>query len=186
MKFRFGAGALFALSSIAAQDVHSSYAGQTWVGLLVSSSCAAPAESKSAMKQSDLTVSDRVTTPAVDAAGTRGESKVNETSEAERSTRKDVPLTGDVSAHNSTADAGWRQAKRQAATLGAGCRIGDDTNQFALLLPDGKTIRFDNLANAGIAKQIASQNSPTKTTIYRVQVVGKLENGMIALDNIQL
>jgi hypothetical protein len=82
MKFRFGAGALFVLSSIAAQDVHSSYAGQTWVGLLVSSSCAAPAESKSAMKQSDLTVSDRVTTPAVDAAGTRGESKVGETSEA--------------------------------------------------------------------------------------------------------
>ncbi len=180
---KFVAGALFSVALLAAQNVPSSYAGQTWVGLLVSSSCPAPSESKSAMGQSDLTVSDRVTTPAVDASGTRGESKVGETNEAERSTRKDFPLTGDVNARKSTADAGWRQAKRQASTLGSGCKIGDDTNQFSLVLPDGRMIRFDNLANAGIAKQIASQK---KNTIYRVQVIGKLENGAIALDSIQL
>ncbi len=144
MKFRFGAGALFALSVIAAQDVHSSYAGQTWVGLLVSSSCTAPAETKSAMNQSDLTVSDRVTTqvttPAVDAAGTRGESKVNETSEADRSTRKDVPLTGDVSAHKCNgrcrlaasetsgrdARSGVRDRNRYQSVFAAAARWQDD------------------------------------------------------------
>lgn len=171
------------MSFLLAQDASSSYSGQTWVGLLVSASCPAPAESTRASKESDLTTTNRVTTPAVDSSGTRGESKVNESSEAERATRKSVPLTGDLNSRRSSRDAGWKEAKREAASLDRSCRVGSDTAQFALLLPDGKMMRFSDLANAGIAKQLV----PGKAhTIYRVQVVGKIENGVIALDSIQM
>jgi hypothetical protein len=183
MLLKLTAAAALLMSLMLAQDASSSYAGQTWVGLLVSASCPAPAQRSPASKQSELTTTNRVTTPAVDSSGTRGESKVNESTEAERATRKDVPLTGDLNSQKTSQDAGWKQAKRQAASLGRSCDIGSDSKEFALLLPDGKMLRFTDLANAGIEKQLGPGK---RHTIYRVQVVGKIENGKIALDSIQM
>ncbi len=160
-----------------------SYAGQTWVGLLVAASCPAPAESSRAMKQSELTVTDRVTTPSVDSAGTRGNSTANASTSGEPTTRRNVPLTGDIAAAKTGADAGWQRAKRQAAALAPACRVSTATTQFALLLPDGRVLHFDDLANSGIAKQLPAVSG---NKIYRVQVVGKIENNTIALDSIQI
>ncbi len=184
------AAAVFSMGVLLAQQTgvpnkstQTSYSGQTWVGLLVAASCPAPAESSRAMKQSELTVTDRVTTPSVDASGTRGNSKVNASPPSEPATRRDVPLTGDIGAVKTVADPGWQQAKRQARALAPGCRVSAATSQFALLLPNGRLLRFDDLANAGIVKQLPPA---AEKKIYRVQVVGKIENNAIALDSIQI
>jgi hypothetical protein len=94
-----------------------------------------------------------------------------------------VPQTGDLFTGKSGADPAWAKAKRQARALASGCKVDSNTLSFALLLPDGKMLRFDDLANSAIAKRMEAGKS---ATIYRVQVVGKLENGMVALDSIQM
>lgn len=179
--------AVFAIAALCAQNAGTAnrsvgaYSGQTWVGLLVSADCAAPSQATS---QSQMTVTDRVTTPAVDNAGTRGESNALEPSDSNgAASRKDMPQTGDVLAkRKARADANWAHAHAQAKSLGAACRVGSNSSRFALLLRDGKMLRFDDLANAAIQKRLSSGGA---ASIYRVQVVGKLENGAIALDNIQ-
>jgi hypothetical protein len=157
------------------------YSGQTWVGLLVSASCPAPSK---ATDQSDMTITDRVTTPAVDASGTRGESTALDTRE-QPGTRTSLPATGDVlgSKAKSESDNAWKKAKRQASSLKPVCRVDANTPHFALLLPDGGMLHFADEADAAILKQLPAES---KSTIYRVQVAGKLENGRIALDSIQM
>jgi hypothetical protein len=84
-------------------------------------------------------------------------------------------------------DRGWSQAKKQATNLRSTCRVGMDTRQFALLLPDGRTIPFDERGNETIVKQMtASQGGISKPTVFRVSVAGKLEQGRIAVDTIRL
>lgn len=179
--------ALAGTGLMAAQNPNSasSYLGQTWVGLLVSSSCQGSARYTSASEEANRTVSDRVTTPAVDNAGTRGSS---EPGENVPSAKGDIPQTGDLSVRDNKKikDAGWREARRQASTLNSTCRVSAETRTFALLLPDGSLLRFDDLANSKIAGQLGMRVSAGTAKILRVQVVGKLQTGMIALDEIQM
>lgn len=165
--------------------VNSSYLGKTWVGLLVSGSCPAGSKQSAAMQEADRTVGDRVTTPAVDTAGTRGSSEQGNTVPAARG---DVPQMGDISvrAKGKIKDAGWEQARRQGSSLDSACRVNSETRSFALLLPDGKILRFADLAGAKISEQLQSRGVSGTGRILRVQVTGKLENGAIALDQIQM
>jgi len=164
------------------------YMGQTWVGLLVSDACA-PANA--AAQTSNLTVNGRTTTPAVDSAGTRGQAGM-EQGTAERMTSTTAkPQTGDVLARGSrksgAEDAGWAAARKQAEHLAARCRVGPDTQRFALLTPDGRYVAFDDAANGTIAKQVQAQyGAAGGNAILRVQVAGKLENGKIAVDTVQM
>lgn len=159
----------------------SSYAGKTWVGLLVSGSCqgqnhAGNAPDQATKEADRLGISDRVTTPAVDDAGTRGDTAAN------RGKDTKVPRTGNISASAGGADPGWQPAKRQAASLGSSCRVTSASHRFGLLLPTGEMLRFDDLSDGKIARQLP----PGGPRILRVQVVGKLQNGAIALDSIQM
>jgi hypothetical protein len=178
--------AVFCVAVLAGQNVRneSNYLGQTWVGLLVSSTCPA-AKHTPATAEADRTVSARVTTPDVDASGTRGSS---ETGKADPAVRGDVPQTGDLSMGNSRKikDPGWKQARRQASSLDAACHVGPDTRQFALMLNDGTLLRFDDAANSKIIEQLKSRGVSEKSKIFRAQVVGKLDNGAVALDEIRM
>lgn len=66
------------------QSSSTSYMGQTWVGILTSAECgagdsAAGSKGKSESERAaELTTTDRVTTPAVDASGTRGSATGND------------------------------------------------------------------------------------------------------------
>jgi len=183
---KFWMVALMGTGLIAAQNPSSasSYLGKTWVGLLVSGTCA-PGKNAAAAEEADRTVGARVTTPAVDTAGTRGSSEAGDTPV---STKGDVPQTGDISLRDNgkIKDPGWRQARRQASGLGAGCRVSVETRQFGLLMPDGSLLRFDDLANSKIADQLRSRGTSGRPEILRVQVVGKVENGMLALDELRM
>ncbi len=163
-----------------------SYAGQTWVGLLVSASCDASRLKKgiAADTESDLTTANRVTTPAVDSGGTRGQGEVQEPG-SNAPQHNVVPKTGDVHDRTKAADPDWKAAQKQAARLGDTCGVDASTQQFALILPDGHVLRFDDLASQGIAKQLKARAAGHKS-IYRVQAAGKLQNGRIALDTIQM
>jgi hypothetical protein len=163
------------------------YAGQTWVGLLVPDSCDASHAKNSKTKsqsEADLTVNDRVTTPAVDASGTRGQSKVlSDPATTGGADRQESPMTGDVLQSSGSVDPSWKAARRQAESLGQGCRVEASTSRFALLLPDGRMLRFDDVANQGITKQLGTANRGKG--VLRVQAAGKMQNGLIALDTIR-
>ena len=161
------------------------YYGQSWVGLLVSASCNGGAKNEVANQESDRTTTDRITTPAVDTPGTRGSS---ETTEPPPAAKGDVPQTGDISIRESQKikDPGWNEARRQALSLNSACRVDVNTRQFALLLPEGKRLRFDDLGNSKIAAELKSRGMTAKPKILRVQVTGKLDSGAIAIDQIQM
>lgn len=171
------------------QSAHAAYTGQTWVGLLVSASCDSEATARPSLaKEAEETTTGRTTTPAVDTSGTRGQAAVNETADRTAATRSDIPRLGDLFARTrgKVEDRGWSQAKKQATSLGSACRVGADTKQFALLLPDGRTIPFDERGNETIVRQIATQGAVAKPTVFRVSIAGKLEQGRIAVDTIRL
>jgi hypothetical protein len=182
----FCAGILFAQTESPSKE-KSNYAGQTWVGLLVADACrTAPRSGAAAMAEAErLSPTDRVTTPAVDEAGSRGSA----TTERKRNVENAVPRTGDVNSKKPEAesDSGWKQARRQAASLDASCRVNSGVRKFALLLADGSMLRFDDLGDSKIAAQIqANGRLGGRGNIFRVQVTGKLQDGAIALDNLQL
>jgi hypothetical protein len=171
------------------QTAHAEYTGQHWVGLLVSASCDSQAKAAhSAAEEARATTTGRTTTPAVDVSGTRGQASVNETADRTAPTASDVPRTGDVfaTASGKVQDRTWPQARKQAAALDSACRVGAGTNQFALLLPDGRKIPFDERGNETIMKQLAATHGGVaKPTIFRVAVAGKLEQGRIAVDTVR-
>jgi hypothetical protein len=156
------------------------YQGQSWVGLLVSASCDKSHGSKS-NRESDLTVDHRTTTPAVDDAGTRGSAETKAVDE-----KQSMPETGDVlDKGKSATDPGWKAARKQAQALDASCAVGAEVTRFALLLSNGKMVQFDELANQAITKQLSARPAGTGKFI-RVSVQGKLQDGKIALDSIQM
>lgn len=178
---------VFAITFSAGQNVRNEakYLGQTWVGLLVSSNCPAMEKRTSGTREADRTVTDRVTTPAVDDIGTRGSSQSGSNTPAARG---DVPQTGDLSIADSRKikDPGWKQARRQSMSLDPGCHVSTDTRKFALMLPDGRLLPFDDVANTKIIEQLKTRGLSAKPKILRVQVAGKLENGAVAIDEIQM
>lgn len=180
-----GAGLMAAQNPAQNPKSGASYYGQSWVGLLVSGSCQSGGTHNQATAEADRTVTDRVTTPAVDRAGTRGSSEPEKPLPA---TRGDVPQTGDLSVRETgkIKDKGWKEARRQAASLDSGCRVNPDTRVFALILADGTLIRFDDLANTKIAEQLRSRGMSEAGKILRVQVIGKRQGGMLAIDQIQM
>jgi hypothetical protein len=173
--------AVLAISVAGAQTpTERAYQGQSWVGLLVSASCDKSHTGKS-NRESDLTVDRRTTTPPVDDAGTRGSSDTKATDE-----KQSMPETGDVlDKGKSPTDPGWLAARKQAQSLGASCAVGANATRFALLLSNGKMLQFDELANQAIAKQLSARPAGTGKFI-RVSVQGKLQDGKIALDSIQM
>ncbi len=186
--------ALFACSAIgwgqAGAKKGNDYLGQTWVGLLTSADCggAKSAGRSHADRAADMTTSGRTTTPPVDASGTRGSATANETSK-ESPTHDALPRTGDIqsTAKEAVKDPGWGAAKKQAASLAPSCGVTADTSSFSLLLPEGRSIRFDDVANATIAKQLREHNdNANKPVVLRVRVTGKLQNDKIALDSIRM
>jgi hypothetical protein len=167
-------------------DSGSSYAGQSWVGLLVSATCdTSHVAKRSAIEnEANLTTSDRTTTPAIDASGTRGQATAPE-SGSTMTPHNAVPKTGDIREAAATSDPGWKTARKQAASLPAACGVDTSTTRFSLILPDGRALRFDDLANQGIVKQLKA-NDRSHKSILRVQATGKLQHGEIALDSILL
>jgi len=165
----------------------SDYHGQSWVGLLVTDKCegASASTDRESKREADMTTTGRTTTPAVDSAGTRGSAEREATQSTEKLAK---PETGDVlSRSKSSTDRAWTAAHRQARSLGASCTVDANTMKFALLLPDGKMLEFDELANQSIAKQLPSLPSGEKNRrVLRVAVHGKMQNGRIALDSIQM
>ena len=162
-----------------------SYYGKTWVGLLVSGSCQSGGKHTMATAEADRTVTDRVTTPAVDSSGTRGSS---EPEKAMPASRGDFPQTGDLSVRDNgkIQDKGWKQAQHQATSLAPGCRVNPDTQAFALLQQDGSLLRFDDVANSKIVEQLRSRGMSEAGKILRVKVTGKLQGGALAIDQIQM
>ncbi len=182
--------AMLVLSVVAASAqtaTERAYSGQSWVGLLVSASCdkKTGAQSKS-NREADLTVERRTTTPAVDSAGTRGAAAVDGSTPSGE--KQSMPETGDILANSKSAtDPGWSAARKQARGLGAACVLRPNASHFALLLPDGRMLLFDELADETIVKQMPANAVNGKAPKYlRVTVQGKLQNGKIALDSIQM
>lgn len=180
---------LAAIASATAQNTTSAqYHGQSWVGLLVPASCdkvtKGQADRSKSVKESDLTVTARTTTPAVDQSGTRGSSTALDPSANPPSEKQVLPATGDVLAKSSSPDPDWSSARKQAHSLGASCSVGPDVKQFSLLMPDGKMVPFDDLANQGILKQMPASSDSKR--IYRVWVQGKMQDGKIALVSIRM
>ncbi len=170
------------------QSARTSYSGQSWVGLLVSASCESKQSNRNAKAnaEADLTTSDRVTTPAVDASGTRGKSTLMTPQTGDQPDTNAAPRTGDVRADNADAtDPAWKTARKQAGALPKTCSIDANTNRFGLVLPDGRMLVFDDLANQGILNQLKTKQIQ-KSTVLRVQAVGKMQNGRIALDSITM
>lgn len=190
MKYsRFLAAAILssaALAQTAARE-EAAHQGQSWVGLLVSASCAtgaAPGQT-AADREAKATVTNRTTTPAVDDAGTRGSAM----SGGKRAVRHKTasPATGDIMGRStSPTDSDWATARKQAESLAAGCSLEPDTKQFALVLADGAMLQFDELANQAIVKQRPKAAGANRGKLYRVSVEGKLQNGKIALTSIRM
>lgn len=167
------------------------YTGQSWVGLLVPAGCDKTAGNKAnpsrANRESDLTVNGRTTTPAVDRSGTRGQSTALDPTANPPSSKGVMPQTGDVLAGAAATDPQWSTARKQARAMGEQCKVQPTTNRFALLLPDGRTLAFDDLANQAILKQMPSMPASGKNDrVFRVYVTGKLQGGIIALDSIRM
>ena len=176
---------------VAQNTAQDSYRGQSWVGLLIPSGCdkvtrSHPAPGK-AERESDLTVTSRTTTPAVDQSGTRGSSTTLEEGANTPSDKGVLAESGDVLSKKSSKDRGWAAARRQGQALGKSCIVRPDTTSFALLLPDGSTLEFDQLANEGISRQLPSlPSAAAERRVLRVFVQGKLQNGKIALDSVRM
>jgi hypothetical protein len=65
--------------------------------------------------------------------------------------------------------------------------VDANTTKFALLLPDGKMLQFDDLANEAVAKQLPSFPVGARSRkVLRVLVQGKIQNGQLALDSIRM
>ena len=180
--------ALAACNSLLAQQ-GSDYSGQTWLGLLAPATCdkssGVQSKASNSTRESDLTVSSRTTTPAVDQSGTRGSSTALDPASKPPS-GGDAHL-GDLLAKGSSGDAAWKAARKQARSLGDQCIVQRDTKQFALILPGGETLAFDDLANQAIEKQLPAWPASGKVKrVLRVSVVGKLQNGKIALTSIRM
>jgi hypothetical protein len=189
----------FSVLAAGAQNRETSYQGQTWTGLLVSSSCDpgkktsaqrknSTAEANQANREADLTAGGRTTTPAVDESGTRGQSTALDQGSKTASGKQTLPETGDVMAKDkSSTDPGWAQAHRQARSLDSSCGFDKSATSFALLLANGSLLHFDELANQAIVKQLPSSTMGEKShRFFRVSVQGKMQNGKIALNSLQL
>ncbi len=166
------------------------YLGQNWVGLLTSADCRASgsAAKRALDSASDDTTSGRTTTPAVDQSGTRGSSTAGG-SPSEAATHDVLPRTGDVHSREKEVvkDAGFTAARKQASSLPSSCGVMSNTREFALLLPDGKAVPFDDVANNSIVKQLQGRSGDSgKGVFLRVRVTGKMQNGRIALDSIRM
>jgi hypothetical protein len=166
-----------------AQRAGSAYLGHDWTGLLVSAACEAKSET-GAEHEAAMTTSGRTTTPAVDESGTRGQAGAM--GRADRAhTRNDSPRLGDVlNDSTKSADLEWARAHRQAKSLPAACRITPEVQVFALILPNGRMLPFNDAANVTIVKRLSG--GLTKPAIIRVHVAGKLQDGKIALDTLEL
>lgn len=109
----------------------------------------------------------RTTTPPIDDKGTRGKA---DTATPNRVYRKD----------------GGPDRKPDANHLDASCRIGQHTSAFALLLDDGKLVRFDEAGNSTIVQQLQSQDRVAhKTKIFRAKVKGGLQNDLLSVDSLE-
>lgn len=114
---------------------------------------------------------DRTTTPPVDDKGTRGKATMNNTPAKDAANR-----TGASGARSPDPD-----------KLDASCRVGQHTTAFALLLNDGKLMRFDEAGNSKIAQQLQNPDRlEHKTKIFRTKVKGVLQNGIISIDSIEI
>lgn len=195
-KAHWVAAVAFSLAAANAQTApqagsQAAYQGQSWVGLLVSASCESgskAADRNKANHESDMTVNGRTTTPAVDQSGTRGSSSALDNDAKPTTEKQTMPATGDVMAKGkSSADPGWASARKQAQGLGSACALDANSAKFALLLSDGSMLQFDDLANQAIAKQMPALPAGAKTRKFlRVSVQGKLQNGKVALNGIQM
>ncbi len=181
------------VAAMAQTPSQTAYRGQSWVGLLVSPACEKgkpqSGDKSNASREADLTVNSRTTTPAVDDAGTRGSATASDAGAKSPGEKQTKPETGDVLAKGkSSGDPAWAAAHKQAQSLGASCSLAANSTQFGLLLPDGRMLQFDELANQAIAKQLTMPGAGSKDgkMVFRVSVQGKLQNGKIALDSIQM
>ncbi|MGI8741209.1 MAG: hypothetical protein ACR2NN_01300 [Bryobacteraceae bacterium] len=166
------------------QEVHS------WTGALVASGCqtgstaaAMPGATVKPPREQNSTYEQ-----AQNQAGSQRTSSSSKDSEQmARTTDRGTPVDPTTAADGK--DTRDKATGVQAFNkLDASCRIGEHTSAFALLLEDGKLVRFDEAANSKIAQQLHSQPDRLqhKTKTFRVKVKGELQNGTISVDSIEI
>ena len=163
-------------------DAQSAYLGHQWTGLLVPAGC--ESGSKRAEDEAAITTSGRTTTPAIDESGTRGQAGEMDRTDRTHG-RSESPRLGDVLNDNvKSTDSEWADARKQAKSLGAACRLTPGVDRFALVLPNGRVLPLDDAANVTVSKRVSG--ALPKATIIRVHVAGKLRDGKISVDTIQM
>ena len=99
--------------------------------------------------------------------------------------RRESPRLGDVlNTEGKSNDPEWTHARRQAESLPVACRLAGGVDQFAIVLPNGQVVPFDDAANVTITKRISG--AVQKPTIIRVHIAGKLNSGKISVDTIRM
>ena len=95
--------------------------------------------------------------------------------------------TTQMAQNMNTQDTGWQEAQRVAGNMPDSCRITENTTSYALRLPDGRVMRFDDASNTKIRQQLQSTDRVKgQMKIFRVVVKGTASGDTISLDSIQI
>ena len=135
---------------------------KSWSGILVAANC----DATSADRTSDLTAAKKT---SAHETNTTYEEGVNQS---------------DRNAVSSSAAA----PSSPATTAGVdNCRLSDTTSSYALRLPDGRTVRFDDAGNAKIRQRLQSTGRRSQETKnLRIEVKGKMQGETIKVDSIHI
>ena len=198
---------LCAVLALAQPAADSNRSMQSWTGLLVAAGCqnsgTATDFNRSTVSENGMakttpgskterntTYEDTLNqadrgTPMPDRTGAR---KTPGAAESTSNMKNSTPETANVNDSNRVAsEDAWLNAQKTAASLDNSCQIGNKTASFALRLPDGRMIPFDDASNRKIGNQIQSTNRlGNMTKIFRVVVQGTMEGDRISMDSIKI
>ena len=180
---------------------------QSWVGLLVAMGC----DTSSVSGTSNVSMNGNSAMTAPDMNGSRGsgmngtsndmtgssQTTVNQSSASNQNFPKSTASAASESSasmnaatttdtNNNNARNGMARAKEVASQMGPSCHIGSTTAAFALRLPDGRLIPFDDASNAKIADQIQNRVSGNQTKIFRVVVTGTSDGNTITMNSMRI
>ena len=203
---------LCAALTLAQSTPTSSTASRSWTGLLVAAGC--PSSGTSADMRSTAPASSGVTengmaktTPGMNREPNttyeQTQNQADRNSAADRTdVRKSAPATlGTSDMRNSTPETAnnnsstmalknedaWMTAEKVAGKMDKSCHISTRTSSFALRLPDGRIVPFDDASNAKIASQLRSTNRlGNKAKILRVVVTGAMQSDRISMEYLKL
>ena len=130
---------------------------KTWTGVLVAASC----DANSADRVSDMTAAKKTSAHETNTTYEEGVNQSDRNAVSSSAASATPPATA-----SGTDD----------------CRLSDATSSYALRLPDGRVLRFDDAGNAKIRQRLQSK----QVKAVRIEVKGKMQGDTLKVDSIHI